>query len=567
MRNRFFLPALAALATLALISPARAGDGKGKMFDVVPANPTSGFGIRVDVDRPDRVYHEGEQMTVTVVADQDCFLYLFYLGQDHEGEPGQIVCLFPNAYQQENFITANQVVTIPAADAGFQFTCQPPFGEETLVAVGTLEPLEEFAAPGSIPGTQGKTKPKPPLPGQNQDQDQDQGQQSDPQQAQGGKGLNDGPVQKGSAAVQRYLKQRQQVVVQQDRVQVKVRPKQRPGKVQQQQYVQRLTKGAVTPLKENDLKQMVVELKDKPQPTWAESQITIITLPQGGKIRDDQGKVRTPQRKAVCIGISRYAHKRIPQLKVSHLDAEHMADVLASRCGIGDVVLLQNEDATAANIEAAIFGKLVEETRPGDTVVIFFSGHGGRCADTNGDEADGYDEYLVPHDGVLGSPETMILDDTFARWMQALDGRKIAIIMDNCHSGGTSKSIGGMREDPKGLGDKPAPLGGGSLDMLDGEARRTKDLGQQDTMIVAACKADQLAWEMPTADDGSVLTHFIIAAVNSGDSDANGDGVLSMGEIFRSVRSSVEEYVKSTFNADQNPVLLDNAGDSVILRP
>ena len=32
------------------------------------------------------------------------------------------------------------------------------------------------------------------------------------------------------------------------------------------------------------------------------------------------------------------------------------------------------------------------------------------------------------------------------------------------------------------------------------------------------------------------------------------------------IKTSVEEYVRKTFSAEQNPVLLDNANDSIMLR-
>ena len=99
-------------------------------------------------------------------------------------------------------------------------------------------------------------------------------------------------------------------------------------------------------------------------------------------------------------------------------DAQRMAEALKQSCRVDDVVLLTNSQATAAAIEKAVFKDQVSKSKPGDEVFIFFSCHGGRTADTNGDERDGLDEYLVPYDGTLGKPETMILDDTFARWVR-----------------------------------------------------------------------------------------------------------------------------------------------------
>ena len=52
---------------------------------------------------------------------------------------------------------------------------------------------------------------------------------------------------------------------------------------------------------------------------------------------------------------------------------------------------------TRKNITDA-FIKITQYSRTGDSVFIHYSGHGGRVRDTSGDEADGYDETLIPVD-------------------------------------------------------------------------------------------------------------------------------------------------------------------------
>jgi hypothetical protein len=42
--------------------------------------------------------------------------------------------------------------------------------------------------------------------------------------------------------------------------------------------------------------------------------------------------------------------------------------------------------------------RLSRDAQPGDALFVHYSGHGGNVRDTNGDEADGYDETLVPLD-------------------------------------------------------------------------------------------------------------------------------------------------------------------------
>lgn len=454
-----FTSCLAALAILAS-GAIKAADLPSKWFVVEPVvNTESGFMLRVDVDKPDRTYREGEHMTVYVKAEKDCYLYLLYYGA-----ADKVACLFPNKIQQDNFVLGCQEVVVPSPDADFQFTTSPPFGEEILHVVATLRPIDVL---------------------------QEQG----------------------------------------------------------------LTQSVATMLGEQNLKDMVVEVKQKKKQDWAEARIQITTV--GKKTKPPQ-KQKQKQRLAVCVGISEYQHDRVPPLQVSHQDARNFAQTLQQQCGVQQVTVLTNSQATKAAIEQAIFHDLVQQSRPGDTVFIFFSCHGGRTADTNGDEKDGLDEYLVPHDGILGQPDTMILDDTFARWMRELDGRKIAIVLDNCYSGGSSKAI-------KGLPGLPAKVG--SPDFFDGEMNRTKDLGQPDTIIIAASEASQLAWEMPSTDQGSVLTYYMLQAINDASADGNGDGRLTLGEAYRYIKEPIEDYVRDTFSADQNPVFLDNANDSIVLRP
>lgn len=298
----------------------------------------------------------------------------------------------------------------------------------------------------------------------------------------------------------------------------------------------------------------------KPQ-EFAEVYLDLTTL--AARNADQRDLNNKPRRVAVCIGISDYADERINDLTISHHDAEVMAQMLKDHCRVEDIVLLTNEAATRSAIEAAIFKDLPSKTKPGDTVFIFYSGHGGRCADTNGDEEDGFDEYLVPQDGKLGADETMILDDVFGRWMQQLEGRKVCIILDNCHSGGAAKGLK-KGKFPKGIGlpavekqvEKTL-----RVDFFDGELRRAKDLGQKDTVVVAACQANQLAWEMLPPNKESVLTHYLVQAAN------NANGRLKVEDVFRSIEEDIKKYVHDNMSAEQTPLLINNASESVLLIP
>ena len=87
---------------------------------------------------------------------------------------------------------------------------------------------------------------------------------------------------------------------------------------------------------------------------------------------------------------------------------------------------------------------LRDQAKAGDTVVIYFSGHGTTVGDDNQDEADGLDEVFVMYDAAqapMPSRQHGVVDDQFTTWVRALSTQKVVIFIDACFSGGLSKSI------------------------------------------------------------------------------------------------------------------------------
>ena len=99
-------------------------------------NDNSSFSVRVDVDKPDREYAEGEILQAYVTSREDGYLYLFY--RDVEAK---VTVLFPNRFQQNNFIQQNVRVPVPGPGAGFKIRVGEPFGHELLKAVVSKKPL------------------------------------------------------------------------------------------------------------------------------------------------------------------------------------------------------------------------------------------------------------------------------------------------------------------------------------------------------------------------------------------------------------------------------------------
>jgi hypothetical protein len=120
--KRYLLAALVPLAAAAL------AQGRPGVQSII-VNPAPGpLTVRTWVDRdPSKVgnpvYAVGESLQVSVQVSLDAYVYLFEVRAT-----GQINLIYPNPYDGGNFVSANQVRTIPGFGARYRFTVDYPPG-------------------------------------------------------------------------------------------------------------------------------------------------------------------------------------------------------------------------------------------------------------------------------------------------------------------------------------------------------------------------------------------------------------------------------------------------------
>ena len=91
------------------------------------------------------------------------------------------------------------------------------------------------------------------------------------------------------------------------------------------------------------------------------------------------------------------------QLSGCHNDVGNIKQYLITQQGFKekDMLILMDDGKchppTKKNIEDS-FKRITQYSQANDVVFIHYSGHGGRVKDLNGDEADGFDETLIPSD-------------------------------------------------------------------------------------------------------------------------------------------------------------------------
>jgi hypothetical protein len=151
---------------------------------------------------------------------------------------------------------------------------------------------------------------------------------------------------------------------------------------------------------------------------------------------------------ALLIGINSYPN--LPpnkQLTGCVNDVLLMEKLLIKRFGFRteNISKLVDEQATKANIESAFREFLVEKATPEGQALFYYSGHGGRMTDLNGDEMDGFDETMVPYDSRDAAHHVLdIEDETLGMWIEGLTKqcKNVTVILDCCHSG--SGTRGGL---------------------------------------------------------------------------------------------------------------------------
>lgn len=214
-----------------------------------------------------------------------------------------------------------------------------------------------------------------------------------------------------------------------------------------------------------------------------------------------------------------------PDMEYAENNVAVISQMFKSMGKIDDSKTYLSKDATKANLKYAVTQWLPSVSKPGDTVFIYWSSHGGQIPDDDGDEADKKEEWLVVSDyvdtGILTQllkkkqagkldaalsqrvdelvqvaqragndadnalvRHTGVTDDLFGHWLQSLAGRQVVVILDTCHSGGFFTNEKSLESSSNNF----------VFDFLDGEANRLKDLGQKECAMMSACSAEKVCY-------------------------------------------------------------------------
>jgi len=221
------------------------------------------------------------------------------------------------------------------------------------------------------------------------------------------------------------------------------------------------------------------------------------------------------QKSALIIGNSRYDDPSLARLTAPGEDATDLATTLgAAQIGGFDVTKLI--DASADDLHKAI-ARFFAGRKYDDLLLLYFSGHG--VLDDQGQL------YFAAKDTERDLLSGTAVPAAFVKTeMDRCRSKRQVLILDCCHSGAFARGAKGAVGATVGTAT--------AFNEGDGYARA----------VLTATDATQYAWEgdqVIGSADNSLFTHFLIQGLQSGDADADGDGHITLQEMFDYVEAQV----------------------------
>ena len=240
---------------------------------------------------------------------------------------------------------------------------------------------------------------------------------------------------------------------------------------------------------------------------------------------------------ALLIGIGQYDRADgITALPFAARDARGMAKLLTDPdvCGFPRerIALLTDAKAGRSAIDRHLSRWLPAQARGAELVVLYFAGHG--VVESVAGREEGY---LVPWDA---DPADIVRDgiamSDVAKWIDALQADAVVVCLDCCHAGGILPRDGVTLRGDRDMAIRPSVI------------RRLEGHGR---FLLASCDRGQKSIESEEFRHGLFTHHLLRGLAGAGDKD--GDGYVSIAELFSYVASAVSEDARTRYHREQTP--------------
>ena len=253
--------------------------------------------------------------------------------------------------------------------------------------------------------------------------------------------------------------------------------------------------------------------------------------------------------RALVVAVANYEHvSPLPGAVLN--DARDVTAILLSpgHCGYDParVTTLLDGEATLARIRQGL-EDLATGTRADDTVVVYFSGHGGRAR-----RGTGLETLLLPADCRPADPlRTGLSSEELSAALAAIPAERLLVVLDACHSGGAASLKSG---EPSAFEEVIAD---------DDLSRLARGRGR---VVLASSRARETSLILPGARNSVFTAAFL--DVLAGGGQTQGDGLIRVFDVFNHVSAGVRRAVpglqhpilKASDLEDDFPVALDRGG-------
>lgn len=246
---------------------------------------------------------------------------------------------------------------------------------------------------------------------------------------------------------------------------------------------------------------------------------------------------------ALVVGVGTYQNPAVSKLSGPPHDVEKMERLLRQQYCFDVVIKLVDHKATKANILKALRW-MASVARPQDRVAFYFSGHGSRVNDTNGDEEDGLDETITPYD-VTSKPESHITDDEIGDWIKTVKAERLTVVLDSCHSGTGYRRVGegvkywnnpDIRQNSKQVPSAP------STKTLKAQRSSLQLPKRHGFVFIAASASHQFAYDVGRSTD-SLMTHHLVSLLQK-------HPQMSASQVIRKINQRIRGRYNMTPNTE-----------------
>jgi WD40 repeat protein len=232
---------------------------------------------------------------------------------------------------------------------------------------------------------------------------------------------------------------------------------------------------------------------------------------------------------AILVGVNAYQDDQIPVLRYSAADCRALAEVLAAatRQFPKKQIIAHHDSGAQLPVRAAVsasFAQVIEQAKPQDTVLFYFSGHGLI-------EPESKRAVLC-----LSDTQTDRLLDTglqmheLLHWLDQCESRQQLVWLDACHSG--ELMIPGSRNV---VFDTAIETTTTILRLLRQQAIQNKGL-----YALLSCDQGQRSWEFPELGHG-LFTYYLIQGL-AGEA-ADEAGIISADGLYQYLYKQIVEFI------------------------